>query len=269
MTIIEPEKIASDMKAVFWYLQRPRLYRDFLRTIVSKLHRRQLDASTKQQAVDWAEKYAMSTPEAIMLIRGEPMPESVKDKYEDVFTHAQKVAGECPVKMGGPGDLDLLYWLAEHLEAQRIVETGVAYGWSSLVLLLSLSNRRDVGLFSTDKPYVNRNNDRYVGCVVPQSLRSSWEIVKGADRDVLSKALKKSSPIDMCHYDSDKGYEGRIWAYRRLWKSLRPGGYFISDDIGDNIAFKDFCSQVGKSPIIVKTVTGKGTKYVGILIKNC
>jgi predicted O-methyltransferase YrrM len=268
MIIIEPEKLVFNVKAVFWYLRRPRLYRELLRKLFSKLSHRQFGAATKQQADDWAEKYAIDTTEAIRLIRGAPMPESVKDKYKDVFTHAEAFARECPVEMGGPGDLDLLYWVAEHLKAQRIVETGVAYGWSSLVLLLSLANRRDGCLISTDKPYVNRNNDEYVGCVVPALLRSFWEIVRGADRDVLPKVLERSGPIDMCHYDSDKSYEGRMWTYHRLWKSLRSGGCFISDDIGDNIAFKDFCNQISTSPIIVKTPTGAGAKYVGVLIKD-
>jgi len=269
MIIIEPEKLLFNVKAFFWYLRRPRLYRELLRKLFSRLSHRQFGAATKQQADDWAEKYAINTTEAIRLIRGAPMPESVKDKYKGVFTHAEAVVRKCPVEMGGPGDLDLLYWVAEHLKARRVVETGVAYGWSSLVLLLSLSRRRDGYLISTDKPYVNRNNDRYVGCVVPESLKTFWEIVKGADRDVLSKALNKSGPIDMCHYDSDKSYEGRMWAYRRLWKSLRQGGYFISDDIGDNIAFRDFCRQVSTSPIIVKAISGTRAKYAGILIKNC
>lgn len=267
MTIIESEKIASNVKAVFWYLRRPRLYRDLIRKTVSKLHHRQFGAATRQEANDWAEKYAMNTAEAIMLISGAPMPESVKDKYKDVFTHAETVARECPVQMGGAGDLDLLYWIAEHLKAEKVVETGVAYGWSSLVLLLSLVNRKGARLISTDKPYVNRNNDKYVGCVVPAELRSQWQMLKGADRDVLPKALEKFKPIDMCHYDSDKSYEGRMWTYPRLWKSLRSGGCFISDDIGDNTAFKDFFSHVGVSPIIVRTTASLGVKYVGLAIK--
>ena len=37
--------------------------------------------------------------------------------------------------------------------------------------------------------------------------------------------------IDLCHYDSHKDYDARMWAYPRLWAALRSGGIFISDDI--------------------------------------
>ena len=47
--------------------------------------------------------------------------------------------------------------------------------------------------------------------------------------------------LDLCHYDSDKSYYGRRWAYPKLWEALKTGGIFISDDIQDNWAFKEFC----------------------------
>lgn len=55
-----------------------------------------------------------------------------------------------------------------------------------------------------------------------------------------------------------------MWAYRRLWDALRTGGYFISDDIGDNVAFRDFAKSVGVEPIIVRS----DDKHVGILVKD-
>jgi len=90
MTIIESEKIASNVKTVFWYLRRPRLYRDLIRKTISRLHHRQSVAATRQEAEDWAEKHAMNTAEAIMLISGAPMPESVKDRYKKMYSHMQK-----------------------------------------------------------------------------------------------------------------------------------------------------------------------------------
>ena len=68
----------------------------------------------------------------------------------------------------------------------------------------------------------------------------------------------------MCHYDSDKSYDGRMWAYPILWRALRPGGIFISDDISDNLAFRDFAAQISATPTVVKF----DNKYVGILLKQ-
>jgi predicted O-methyltransferase YrrM len=205
----------------------------------------------------------VDTSSAIAQITGSPMPVSVREKFHDVFVVANRRAAACPVEMGGAGNLDLLYWLAEHCGARRIVETGVAFGWSSLALLLALHTRADSRLVSTDMPYPTRHNERYVGCVVPDELRAFWRIIDRADRQAIPRALKQMGTIDMCHYDSDKSYDGRMWAYERLWDALRPGGLFVSDDLGDNLAFRDFSESLRLDSIVVRSER----KYAGILIK--
>lgn len=77
------------------------------------------------------------------------------------------------------------------------------------------------------------------------------------------------SEIDLCHYDSDKSYEGRAWAYPLLWKHLRSGGLMISDDIGDNTAFRDFAAECEVEPVVILAAGsgGAGSRYVGILVK--
>jgi len=100
-------------------------------------------------------------------------------------------------------------------------------------------------------PYPMLDNDAYVGCVVPADLRSQWEIVRRADREGLPRALRRLGGIDMCHYDSDKSYRGRMWAYPLLWESLRSGGFLLSDDVSDNIAFRDFVAAAGVDPVII------------------
>ena len=166
--------------------------------------------------------------------------------------------------MGGPGDVDLLYWCAEHLRATRVIETGVAYGFSSLAILLSLQKRKEAKLISTDMTYYLLNNEKYVGCVVPEAIRSKWCLLRAADRQTLPKALKILEIIDLCHYDSDKSYDGRMWAYKILWEALRTGGFFISDDIGDNTAFKEFSKIVENKPIIIKKIKN----YAGVIVKS-
>jgi len=195
---------------------------------------------------------------------------AVRENFKDIFAAAEDVYRMCPIEseLGGAANLDLLYWLAEYLEAEKIVETGVAYGWSSLAILLSLTKRNNTLLVSTNMPYIGRNYDKYVGCVVPDEFKSHHKIIKRADRDALPRVLKELQTIDMCHYDSDKSYTGRMWAYPRLWKALKLGGCFISDDIGDNLAFRDFCDQVNVDPIIVRTPEVERVKYVGILVKS-
>lgn len=255
---------------LLWFLKHPQLYPELFRRVtkVRKLFLRTDPCDTGEQSLRWCESLAIGTREAIGRITGGAMHKAVREEFPSVFAEAEVRGRNCPVVMGGPGNLDLLYWMAEYLKAERVVETGVAYGWSSLAILLSLKERKNGKLVSTDFPYPWRNNEKHVGCVVPNELRSSWRIVRMADRKGLPVAFKELGEIDLCHYDSDKSYEGRMWAYPRLWNALRPGGCLITDDVKDNLGFHDFCAQIGEEPIIVEMSTEFGSQYSGVLFKR-
>ncbi|NNU43670.1 class I SAM-dependent methyltransferase [Ramlibacter montanisoli] len=103
-----------------------------------------------------------------------------------------------------------------------------------------------------------------MGVAVPQRLRARWLLIREPDRWGLKKALRHfGGRIDLCHYDSDKSCDGRQYGYDLMWKALRPGGVFISDDIQDNLAFRDLIEAVG-APFAVTEYQGK---YVGIVRK--
>lgn len=252
----------AKLKTIFWFLKRPRLYPELWHHLTESKKNR-ISPEEREESGAWCAQLAVDTATALAQLTGEPPSPLLKDLFPDVFARAERIARECPVKMGGPGDLNLLYALAVHCRAAHVVETGVAYGWSSLALLLALKDRPEARLVSTDMPYPDRNNDAYVGCVVPEPLRPQWQILRYADRQGLPKALKLLGRIDLCHYDSDKTRQGRLWAYPLLWDALRPGGYFISDDIGDNTAFRDFAAGIGSTPVIV----GGAKRFVGIIRK--
>jgi predicted O-methyltransferase YrrM len=189
--------------------------------------------------------------------------EDPRSEFPEEFKAADARVAECPFKLGGAGNLGLLYSLAKAIKAERVLETGVAYGWSSLALLLAAKDFKAAKLVSIDLPYPWIGNDKWVGIAVPQALRSHWELLRMGDREALPRALRTLGTIDLAHYDSDKSVPGRLYAYGRIWDALRPGGVFISDDIGDNGAFRDFCLSIGREPIII----ARDNKYQGILVK--
>ncbi|MHC4386805.1 MAG: class I SAM-dependent methyltransferase [Planctomycetota bacterium] len=258
--------LPKPIRTLLWYLKRPRFYPQLVNEIVTALHKQFFArARSRKEAAAWCRTVAVSMDDAMEQLVGTASVRSVEERFPDVFTEARKKADQCPVPMGGPANLDLLYVLAEAFEARSVIETGVAYGWSSLALLLSLHSRPDARLVSVDMPYPGLHNDLYVGCVVPEHLRPNWKIIRYPDRQAIPKALKSfDGMIDMCHYDSDKSWLGRMWAYKRLWAALRPGGYFVSDDIADNLAFKCFSESVAVRPVVVES----DGKYVGILVKK-
>ena len=175
------------LKTMSWYLVRPRMYRELGRRVWHKTFGSQRTSPSAKGASSWCAARAIDTNEAVRRIAGvdsRPLPEV----FPEVFAAATQAGERCPVKMGAPADLELLYYMARHVGARRALETGVAYGWSSLALLLSMSDKRDGILVSTDMPYVLRGGDAFVGCVVPASLRSGWVLLRYPDREALPKA---------------------------------------------------------------------------------
>lgn len=255
-------KITEVVKIFFAYLVRPHLYPELGRKIIKNTFQRGSATKEKEIAENWCKERAISQEEAIQSITGNSDYPKLVENFSEIIQNAQKIEEKTPVKMGGAGALDLIYNLCEHTQAQNALETGVAYGWSSLAALLSLSKRNGT-LFSSDMPYLGKDNDVYVGCVVPEDLRSNWKLFRFADRESLPKIFKEQNDFDFVHYDSDKSYNGRMWAYNVLWDKVRKGGIFMSDDIGDNAAFMDYCIQNNHQPIIVEF----DGKYAGLILK--
>ena len=182
---------------------------------------------------------------------------------EEVLRHAEERVRSCPFKLGGAGNLDLLYSLARAGGNRRIVETGVAYGWSSLALLLATEDVPGAVVYSVDLPHLSLRNDEWVGIAVPASLRVRWRLYRTTDRLGLPWALRRAKSVDLAHYDSDKSAEGRAFGYAAIWRRLREGGVLVSDDVGDNLEFRRFAERVGRTPVVVAW----GGKHQGVLVR--
>lgn len=258
-------KSLSKIKTLLWFLQRPVLYPQLLYLAYQRLYPHPKE-QTRAEATQWCEDNCISAVEAIEDITGVKDIILFEKLFEPYVKEAQKIIESVPIKMGGGADLAILYYLSKYLEATTIVESGVAYGWSSLALLMSIENNKGGVLYSSDMPYPKMNNEDFVGCVVPQELKKKWRLFKLPDRLAFHKIEKCVVSIDICHYDSDKSYRGRYWAYPKLWALLRKGGLFISDDISDNVAFMDFAGSIGEKPIIVYNEYEQ--KYIGIISKS-
>lgn len=215
----------------------------------------------------WAKACAVPVGEACLRLGASP-ENTFEKEWPDQIRQAEALLRESKIEMGGGGSIGLLYSLCEAIQAESALETGVAYGFTSLAMLLSL-RKRDGTLYSVDMPYPGHENTSYVGSVVPDELRSRWELYRYPDYIGLRKVFKEAAKFDIIHYDSDKSYEGRAWAYPLIWEHVRSGGLFVSDDIGDNTAFRDFSFDRNIEPLVAYAPGSgnSGERYVGILRK--
>lgn len=256
------KEIIDITKTFFAYLIRPQLYPELARKIYKNIFQRQAAFKGKAKAEDWCKNIAISQETAISQVLGFEGYQSIEKLYPEIFSQAKSAEKNCPIKMGGAGALDLIFYLNEYVVAKNSLETGVAYGWSSLAALLSLKKRNGT-LYSSDMPYLAQNGDKYVGCVVAEHLHENWKLFRFADKESLPKIFVEQSEFDFMHYDSDKSYNGRMWAYPILWEKLRKGGVLMSDDVSDNAAFMDYCLQNNLIPHVVEF----DEKYAAFVIK--
>lgn len=166
--------------------------------------------------------------------------------------------------LGGAGAADhdrchrLLYHCTRALRPAVVVETGVFDGFSSAFLLKALRDNGQGRLCSIDFPArsaVPASTDKMLfdrlpvgadpGWIVPEGLRSRWELRLGASRDVLGPWLAELGTIDLFFHDSLHSFENMTWEYAAAWPALSQGGLLLSDDVFWSRAFRRFAREVG------------------------
>lgn len=170
------------------------------------------------------------------------------------------------LELGGGGAIELLYFMTRLTKPETILETGVAAGWSSYAFLSAMKENGLGTLLSSDLPYFRiRDPERYVGIVVPQSLRSSnWVLMLNGDRKNLKSFLDERIEINLTHYDSDKRKIARRQFFKMMEHNLAKDSILIMDDIQNNLAFKE---HVESNQLKYRVIESEG-KFVGIILKG-
>lgn len=252
----------SKVATALWFARRPSFWAHGVALAQRKFLPDYDTPELRRSAREWASQRACSVDEALEKIG---FGKAIPALDPAVLQEARVLAARPPMEMGGAGDLRLLHAATLLSDAISVIETGVAYGWSSLAILAALRGRAGARLVSIDMPYPKMGNEAYVGVVVPSRLREPWILIREPDRHGLRKGLAVlGGTIDLCHYDSDKSWWGRQYAYPLLWAALRRQGIFISDDIQDNFAFAHFMKAQGAA----FAITECEGKFVGIARKN-
>jgi len=143
-------------------------------------------------------------------------------------------------------------WCAvRHLNATKVVETGVARGLTSRAILEALSLNGDGHLWSIDLPYLfGRDLHAQQGSAVPEERRDRWTYVRGSSRRRLRPLLAEQQPIDIFVHDSLHTERNMGFEMSHVWPSLRPGGVMLVDDVG-NRSFRDFVERAKPAQSLV------------------
>ena len=142
---------------------------------------------------------------------------------------------------GEPGLARAAWCLVRHLEPAAVVETGVARGVTSRVVLEALERNARGHLWSIDLPPPGeRAIHDQIGMAVTQRLRPRWTYVRGSSRRRLRRVLAREGPIDLFIHDSKHTSRNLLFELDSAWRRLRPGGAVIADDVDLNCGFHAF-----------------------------
>lgn len=130
-----------------------------------------------------------------------------------------------------------LYGLSRLLRPRTVVETGVADGRSSWVILAALERNGEGMLHSFD---INAK----AGGLVGQHPRWRLTILDAKEPEAsFIRAVGALGTMDLFFHDSNHMYLPQLFEYRQAWPRLTPGGVLASDDVNDSRAFIDFCAR--------------------------
>jgi Methyltransferase domain len=141
--------------------------------------------------------------------------------------------------------LRLVYLLCRALEPETVVETGVAFGASSAVILTALHKNRKGFLHSIDLPPIGaRGSDAQIGMMVPLEYRDRWQLHLGPSKRVLPRLFHDGvSNIGLFVHDSATLYEIQRMELKSVWRHMSPSGAIIANRIDRNTAFEEFTQE--------------------------
>lgn len=128
-----------------------------------------------------------------------------------------------------PEQLKSVHIICRLLRPEIVVETGVAKGFTSAVILDALKNNGTGNLYSVEMPSLYFGYTQQVGEKIPKSLRNRWHLELGPSALMLPRLLKRLGTIDVFVYDSASSYDNQVTEFNIVLPYLRPGGVLITN----------------------------------------
>lgn len=159
--------------------------------------------------------------------------------------------------------------LARHQKPAIVVETGVARGLTTRVVLEALAANGHGRLFSIDlpPPLDERRLAAETAAAVTDGLRGSWTLIEGSSRRRLPVLLRELGTIGLFIHDSRHTRRNISFELKLAWDAIQPGGFLLADDIHGNVAFEECVRSFGGPPSIVCASADERGKF-GLIRKS-
>lgn len=168
---------------------------------------------------------------------------------------------------------EAIWCIIGHLRPARVVETGVAHGLTSRVVLEALERNDHGHLWSIDLPAADSALHSEIGMAISRDLRPRWTYVPGTARQQLPRLLEELTEIDVFIHDSLHTGRNQMFELESAWSTMRDGAVAVVDDIDHSLAFRTFVDRgQQRGWLAAKHVTGPGlaaeTGLWGLAVKG-
>ena len=148
-----------------------------------------------------------------------------------------------------------------------VVETGVARGLTTRVLLEALVRNGSGRLWSIDlPPLLETGLAEETAAAVPERLRDRWTLIRGSSRRMLPRLVSELGRIDLFVHDSMHTARNLRFELERVWPTLTPGGAVLIDDVEKNVATGEFLQARPGTPAVISS-SEDGEVLIGLLAK--
>jgi hypothetical protein len=149
-----------------------------------------------------------------------------------------------------------------------VVETGVARGVTSRIVLEALKRNDRGHLWSIDLPHpFEKDLHAQTGAAVPGSHRRRWSYVEGSSRRRLPALLRSLAQVDLFIHDSLHTARNMRFEMEQTLNALAPGGIMIVDDISPHQAFANFAQDFPSLETVVCPHSDRAGSCFGIVHK--
>jgi hypothetical protein len=154
---------------------------------------------------------------------------------------------------------EAIWCIVVHRCPGQVVETGVAHGLTSRVVIEALERNGRGHLWSIDLPAVDSALHSQIGMAIPRNRRHRWTYVPGTARQRLPGLLGELERIDVFIHDSLHTGRNQMFELESAWSAMRDGAVAVVDDIDHSLAFRTFADRgEHRRWLAAKHVTGPG-----------
>lgn len=144
-----------------------------------------------------------------------------------------------------------LWCLIQHRSLRTLVETGVAHGVTSRIMLEALDRNGAGHLWSIDLPPLEREWRKQVGMAVAPYAARRWSYIEGTSRLHLPALLARLHALDLFVHDSLHTERNVRFELGQAWPGLNPGGAIVVDDIDANNGFSRFIQRRDVQTVLI------------------